>query len=80
MQIGNKARVLSFRFKGRFFWQRGFKFCREICREFSPLASTRGLVQRPRVVTEVTQPPNSKTRWSIRPMSRHTGISAKAFA
>jgi transposase len=31
-----------------------------------------------RVVTEVTRPPKSKTRWSIRSMSRHAGISASS--
>jgi transposase len=29
-----------------------------------------------RVVTEVTQPPKNRTRWSVRSMSRHAGISA----
>jgi transposase len=28
-----------------------------------------------RVVTEVTQPPKNRTRWSVRSMSRHAGIS-----
>jgi len=28
-----------------------------------------------RVVTEATRPPKSKTRWSIRSMSRQAGIS-----
>jgi hypothetical protein len=31
-----------------------------------------------RVVTEATRPPKSKTRWSIRSMSRHAGISASS--
>ena len=31
-----------------------------------------------RVVTEATRPPNGKTRWSIRSMSRHVGISASS--
>ena len=31
-----------------------------------------------RVVTEATRPPNGKTRWSIRSMSRHAGISASS--
>jgi hypothetical protein len=29
-----------------------------------------------RIITEATRPPKSKTRWSIRSMSRHAGISA----
>ena len=31
-----------------------------------------------RVVTEATRPPKSKTRWSIRSMSRHASISASS--
>lgn len=31
-----------------------------------------------RVVTEATRPPNGQTRWSIRSMSRHAGISASS--
>jgi transposase len=31
-----------------------------------------------RVVTEATRPPKGKTRWSIRSMSRHAGISASS--
>ena len=31
-----------------------------------------------RVVTEATRPPRGKTRWSIRSMSRHAGISASS--
>jgi transposase len=31
-----------------------------------------------RVVTEATRPPQGKTRWSIRSMSRHAGISASS--
>jgi hypothetical protein len=28
-----------------------------------------------RVVTEVTRPPNSRKRWSVRSMRRHAGVS-----
>ena len=31
-----------------------------------------------RVITEATRPPNGRTRWSIRTMSRHAGISASS--
>jgi transposase len=31
-----------------------------------------------RVITEVTRPPKGRTRWSIRSMSRHAGISASS--
>lgn len=31
-----------------------------------------------RVVTEATRPPQGKTRWSVRSMSRHAGISASS--
>ena len=42
----------------------------------APPGSIRGVIER--VLTEVTRPPKGRTRWSVRSMARHAGLSKSA--